>query len=64
VSSRIERDAQGRPRAVVITSAVDEVPGRRYRIVGNDLPVAEEGVQWLGRQPDRSSVTVPRKRRG
>jgi hypothetical protein len=64
VSSKIERDAQGRARTVVITSSVSETPGRRYRIVGNDLPVAERGVQWLGESTDRSSVTVPRKRRG
>jgi hypothetical protein len=62
VSSRLERDASGKPRSVVITSSVSEEPGRRYRVVGNDLPVAERGVQWLGRQPARRGVSVPRKR--
>lgn len=61
MSSRLALDAHGRP-IVVVTGYESGIPGTVYRVLGNDLPCGEPGVQWLGaRTGRRNPVTAPRR---
>ena len=61
-STRLARDRHGRLCAIVTTadSPVLEL-GARFLVLGNDFPVNERGVQWLGaRTGEPAPRYVPR----
>jgi hypothetical protein len=55
VSSRLERDAGGRPVRAVITATVDasQRVGEIFVVLGNDLPVNAPGFRMLGSRTGR-----------
>jgi hypothetical protein len=55
VSSKLADDPFGR-KIVVSTTPGDA--GRRWVVVGNNLPVAAHGVSWLGARPRTVTPTV------